>query len=129
MVLYIFQTAGPEHILVHPQSETVIMGENATFHCEGNQALSKYVDWVIDGVQLHITNRSQWLAYHEQGIVVDFKSMVSLKLTIMAASEKNNNTEVWCIVVVSKDQHFSSQHAHLTVIGKNWWVMYLLCIN
>ena len=98
---------GTVHVRVYPQNQTVTVGENVTFYCEGNDGT---VDWwfKVDGFLISGEQRRI-----ERGFITQMNNVT------IFASELNNNTELWCSVDRNLGQPGKSNHAYLIIIGKN----------
>ena len=95
-------------------NQTVPIGQNATFRCNGTQDPTWIVD-IATGMR-YTTDRLNhiWLL-REMGITSQRRRHGGLILTVLA-TEANNNSNVFCRVFVSGGVNFSHV-AKLTVLG------------
>ena len=105
-------------IIREPETQYVLMGENATFECHATGAIEAH--WDVNGVPLTLSYEKTKKEYVDQGFIfIDEKdiSRESYNLTmIIPASLDFNNTVIFCVAISpGYNTQTQSRNVHLIV--------------
>ena len=99
-------------LIESPVSVSALVGENATFHCNGSGVT---IVWIVDGLQ---ENELSIIQRGIHSVLVTSSGTVQSTLTVPATSV-NNGTTVQC-VVLSSTGSTASNNATLCVISSEF---------